>query len=54
MSAPDHDEARERAEALDDRHPDRLAVIAAELEREARPDVRDLVAERFGRGGGRR
>lgn len=35
---------------MDDRHPDKLAVVAAEMETERDGDVRDLVAERFGRG----
>jgi hypothetical protein len=47
-------EIEARARALDDREPDKLDVVAAELERERTPDVRDLTAERFGRGGGRR
>lgn len=43
---PDADRARE----LDDREPDKLHVIANELEREMWPDLRDLTAERFGSG----
>lgn len=45
----DYEDHAERARALDDRHPDKLAVIAADLEREARPAVEDLMAERYGR-----
>lgn len=52
MTAPERDETRERVEALDDRHPDKLAVIAADMEREARPDLAALTRERFGFGGG--
>lgn len=46
-------ESEARARALDDRPLDKLAVIAADLERERTPNVRDLTAERFGptRGG---
>lgn len=43
-----HERAR-RAREVDERHPDKLDVIAAELEHEARPDVQDLTAERFRR-----
>jgi hypothetical protein len=39
----------DRARELDDRPPDKLRVIANDLAAEARPDVRDLTAERFGR-----
>lgn len=42
---PDTDRARE----LDDREPDKLAVIANELDRERTGDLRELTAERFGR-----
>lgn len=45
------EQAEDRARALDDRHPNKLAVVAADLERE-RYDPEGLTAERF--GGGRR
>jgi hypothetical protein len=38
-----------RARDLDDRPYEALVSIARDLEAEARPNVRDLVAERFGR-----
>lgn len=38
-----------RARELDDRPADKLAVIAADMEREQYGNVRDLTAERFGR-----
>lgn len=41
----------DRARELDDRPDDKLAVVAAELDRERTPDVRELTAERYGRGG---
>jgi hypothetical protein len=47
----DRDEAA-RARELDDRDPDKLAVVAAELAAERIGSLRDLTAERF-RGGGR-
>lgn len=39
----------ERAQAADARSDAALANIARDIENEARPDVRDLTAERFGR-----
>lgn len=39
----------ERARELDDRPTDKLTVVANELDRERRGEVRDLVAERYGR-----
>lgn len=38
------------AQRLDDRPADRLAMVANELERERNGNLRDLTAERFGRG----
>lgn len=54
LGTPLHDYDAERARDLDDRHPDKLAAVAADLEREARPSVEELTAERYGRGGDRR
>lgn len=45
LSEIDADRARE----LDDRHPDKLAVVAADLGREARPSIEELMVERYGR-----
>lgn len=42
-----HSEA-ERAREADDRHPHKLHVIAADMEREARPTSEELMGERFG------
>jgi hypothetical protein len=39
----------DRARELDDRDPDKLAVVAAELAAERIGDLRGLTAERFGR-----
>lgn len=39
-----------RAGELDDRPPDKLHVVANELEAERRGDPRDLTAERYGTG----
>lgn len=45
----DHDyERAERARELDNRHPDKLAVIAADMERERLPTVDELRRERYG------
>jgi hypothetical protein len=41
---------RDRARELDDRDPDKLAVVAAELAAERIGPLRDLTAERFGGG----
>ena len=41
--------AAEHARELDDRPLDKLAAIAADMEREQYGSVRDLTAERFGR-----
>ena len=41
--------AAEHARELDDRPADKLAAIAADMEREQYGSVRDLTAERFGR-----
>jgi len=47
LCVADRDDTVARARELDDRHPDKLAVIAAELEAERRGSLRDLTAERF-------
>lgn len=44
-----HDEAA-RARQLDDRPADKLAAIAAEIDRERTPELEALLAERYGRG----
>ena len=41
--------AAEHARELDDRPADKLAAIAADMEREQYGSLRDLTAERFGR-----
>lgn len=43
----DRDDTAARARELDDRDPDKLAVVAAELAAERLGCLRDLTAERF-------